>query len=81
MGAYRPTRAVNSVDRRFRPQFWTFGYPALRLGPAGRDLATIPVVDAENEALQMFELNQSSRAAVEKAKTQAQARRERERAA
>jgi radical SAM superfamily enzyme YgiQ (UPF0313 family) len=46
-----------------------------------RDLATIPVVDAENETLQMFELNQSSRAAVEKAKTQAQARRERERAA
>ena len=29
----------------------------------------------------MFELNDSSRAAVEKAKTQAQARRERERAA
>ena len=46
-----------------------------------RDLATIPVVDAENETLQMFDLNQSSRAAVEKAKTQAQARRERERAA
>src|SRR3954470_4990771 len=35
MGAYRLTRAITSVDRRFRPQSWTFGYPAARLGPAG----------------------------------------------
>jgi radical SAM superfamily enzyme YgiQ (UPF0313 family) len=41
---------------------------------AYRDLATIPVVDAENESLQMFELNDSSRAAVEKARRQAQDR-------
>jgi hypothetical protein len=46
-----------------------------------RDLATMPVVDAENEALQMFELNHASRAAVAKAKRQAEDRRERERAA
>jgi radical SAM superfamily enzyme YgiQ (UPF0313 family) len=46
-----------------------------------RDLATTPVVDAENEALAMFELNQSSRAAVGKARRQAQERREREQAA
>ena len=48
---------------------------------AYRDLAITPVVDAEDEALQMFELNNSSRAAVEKARRQAQERRERERAA
>ena len=48
---------------------------------AYRDLATMPVVDAENEALQMFELNHASRAAVAKAKRQAEDRRERERAA
>jgi radical SAM superfamily enzyme YgiQ (UPF0313 family) len=45
------------------------------------DLAITPVVDAETEALEMFELNQSSRAAVEKARRQAQERREREKAA
>ena len=43
-----------------------------------RDLATTPVVDAENEALEMFELNASSKAAVEKARRQAQERRARE---
>jgi radical SAM superfamily enzyme YgiQ (UPF0313 family) len=38
------------------------------------DLAITPVVDAENEALEMFELNAASRAAVEKARRQAQDR-------
>jgi radical SAM superfamily enzyme YgiQ (UPF0313 family) len=36
------------------------------------DLAITPVVDAEGEALEMFELNQSSRTAVEKARRQAE---------
>jgi hypothetical protein len=36
-----------------------------------RDLAITPVVDAEGEALEMFELNQASRTAVEKARRQA----------
>ncbi|MBV8763789.1 MAG: B12-binding domain-containing radical SAM protein [Hyphomicrobiales bacterium] len=39
------------------------------------DLAITPVVDAEGEALEMFELNASSRAAVEKARQQAERRR------
>jgi hypothetical protein len=43
-----------------------------------RDLATTKVVDAEHEALEMFELNESSRAAVEKARKQAEARKQRE---
>jgi hypothetical protein len=41
--------------------------------PAARtymDLAITPVIDAESEALEMFELNDSSRAAVEKARKQ-----------
>jgi radical SAM superfamily enzyme YgiQ (UPF0313 family) len=44
---------------------------------AYRDLATIPVVDAEHEHLAMFELNASSRAAVDKARRQADERRAR----
>ncbi len=43
-----------------------------------RDFATTPVVDAETEHLEMFELNESARAAVEKAKKQAEQRRARE---
>ena len=35
------------------------------------DLAITPVVDAEDEALEMFELNDSSKAAVKKARRQA----------
>ena len=45
------------------------------------DLAITPVVEAENEALAMFDLNESSRAAVVKARRQAHDRREREEAA
>jgi radical SAM superfamily enzyme YgiQ (UPF0313 family) len=43
-----------------------------------RDLATTPVVDAEAETLEMFELNEASRAAVDKARRQVQDRRRRE---
>jgi radical SAM superfamily enzyme YgiQ (UPF0313 family) len=45
----------------------------VRNDPASRtytDLAITPVVDAEGEALEMFELNEASRAAVEKARRQ-----------
>jgi radical SAM superfamily enzyme YgiQ (UPF0313 family) len=42
------------------------------------DLAIAPVVDAEGEALEMFDLNASSRVAVEKARRQAQGRKLRE---
>ena len=38
------------------------------------DLAIAPVVDAEGENLEMFDLNASSRAAVEKARRQARSR-------
>ncbi|MGO4870245.1 MAG: B12-binding domain-containing radical SAM protein [Roseiarcus sp.] len=51
--------------------------------PASRsysDLAIAAVVDAEGEALEMFELNPSSRTAVEKARRQARRRRHRENA-
>jgi hypothetical protein len=40
------------------------------------DLAITPVVDGEDEALEMFTLNDSARAAVAKARTQAQRRRQ-----
>ncbi len=42
-----------------------------------RDLATTRVVDAEGEHLEMFELNDSARAAVDKAKKQAEQRKQR----
>ena len=42
------------------------------------DLASTPVVDAEDEALEMFTLNDSARAAVDKARAQAQRRRQAE---
>jgi len=45
--------------------------------PASRtytDLAITPVVDAEGEALEMFELNEASRAAVQKARRQTEKR-------
>jgi radical SAM superfamily enzyme YgiQ (UPF0313 family) len=45
------------------------------------DLAITPVVEAENESLEMFELNAASRAAVEKARRQVQNRREPQQAA
>ncbi len=43
-----------------------------------RDLATTKVVDAEHEHLEMFELNDSARAAVEKAQKQAELRKRRQ---
>ena len=42
------------------------------------DFAMAAVVDAETEVLEMFELNRASRAAVDKARRQAEARRRRE---
>ena len=62
-------------------RFGLYGVKTLRMrtrvqrDPASktyRDLATTPVIDAEGEALDMFELNESSKAAVEKARRQAQ---------
>ena len=44
------------------------------------DLAITPVIDAEEEALEMFSLNDSARAAVDKARGQAQRRRQAEKA-
>ena len=45
------------------------------------DLAITPVVDAESEALEMFDLNAAARVAVEKARRQAQSHLRREAAA
>jgi hypothetical protein len=68
-------------------RFGLYGLKTLRMrsrvqrDPASktyRDLATTPVVDAEGEALEMFELNDASRAAVQKARRQAQMREARE---
>ena len=42
------------------------------------DLAITPVVDAEDEALEMFTLNDLARAAVAKARAQAQRRKQAE---
>jgi radical SAM superfamily enzyme YgiQ (UPF0313 family) len=62
-------------------RFGLYGLKTLRMrsrierDPAARtymDLAITPVVDAEGEALEMFELNDSSRAAVDKARRQTQ---------
>jgi hypothetical protein len=68
-------------------RFGLYGLKTLRMrsrvekDPASktyRDLATTPVVDAEGEALEMFELNDASRAAVQKAKRQTEMRQARE---
>jgi radical SAM superfamily enzyme YgiQ (UPF0313 family) len=48
---------------------------------AYRDLATTRVVEPETEHLEMFELNDSARAAVEKARKQAEQRKQRDRRA
>jgi radical SAM superfamily enzyme YgiQ (UPF0313 family) len=62
-------------------RFGTYGLKTLRMrsrvesDPTSKtysDLAIAPVVDAEGESLEMFELNESSRIAVEKARRQAQ---------
>jgi radical SAM superfamily enzyme YgiQ (UPF0313 family) len=64
-------------------RFGAYGYKTLRMrnrvlrDPASktyRDLAITPVVDAEEEALEMFDLNEASRAAVDKARRQAHRR-------
>jgi hypothetical protein len=70
-------------------KYWRFARYGIRLhamrrrvqrDPASRtytDLAITRVVEAENETLEMFELNDSSRAAVDKAKRQVEDRRRR----
>lgn len=52
-----------------------------RTAPSYRDLATTPVIDAETETLEMFELNPAARAAVDKARRQVQDRVVRQQAA
>ena len=68
-------------------RFGLYGLKTLRMrtrvqrDPASktyRDLATTPVIDAEGEALEMFDLNDASRAAVLKARRQAEMRQARE---
>ena len=61
--------ALKGVRMRYRVQ-------AAPNAKAYKDLAITPVVEAEDEALEMFELNDSSRAAVDKARRQAQRRRQ-----
>ena len=61
--------ALKGVRMRYRVQ-------AEPLAKAYSDLAITSVVDAEDEALEMFTLNNSARAAVAKARTQAQRRRQ-----
>ena len=60
--------ALNGVRMRYRVQ-------ADPLAKVYSDVATTPVIDAEDEALEMFTLNDSARAAVVKARAQAQRRR------
>jgi radical SAM superfamily enzyme YgiQ (UPF0313 family) len=52
-----------------------------RTASSYRDLATTPVIDAETETLEMFELNPAARAAVDKARRQVQDRAVRQQAA
>jgi radical SAM superfamily enzyme YgiQ (UPF0313 family) len=66
--------ALKGVRMRYRVQ----GDPEAR---AYSDLAITPVIDAEDEALEMFALNDSARAAVDKARAQAQRRRQGEKSA
>ena len=66
--------ALKGVRMRYRVQ-------ADPRAKAYSDLAVTPVVDAEEEALEMFALNDSARAAVDKARGQAQRRRQAEKAA
>jgi hypothetical protein len=61
--------ALNGVRMRYRVQ-------ADPLAKTYSDLAITPVIDAEDEALEMFTINDSARAAVAKARTQAQRRRQ-----
>ena len=61
--------ALKAVRMRYRVQ----AVPNVK---AYKDLAITPVVGAEDEALEMFALNDSARAAVDKARQQAQRRRQ-----
>jgi radical SAM superfamily enzyme YgiQ (UPF0313 family) len=66
--------ALRGVRMRYRVQ------AELRARPYS-DLAITPVIDAEDEALEMFTINDSARSAVEKARAQAQRRRQGEKSA
>jgi len=84
---FYPRHALETLVKyaRFAAYGWKINRIRKRLenDPANRtyaDLATTRVVDAETEHLEMFELNDSSRAVVEKAKKQAEQRRWREKA-
>ena len=66
--------ALKGVRMRYRVQ-------ADPEAKAYSDLAITPVIDAEGEALEMFALNDSARAAVDKARAQAQRRRQGEKSA
>ncbi len=61
--------ALKGVSMRYRVQ-------AEPRANADSDLAITPVIDAEDEALEMFALNDSARAAVDKARAQARRRRQ-----
>jgi len=63
--ALKTWRIRNRVEKDPASKFYT-------------DLAITPVIDAEDEALEMFDLNESSRAAVAKARRQAHGRKVRE---
>jgi radical SAM superfamily enzyme YgiQ (UPF0313 family) len=66
---YAYARKINRMRKRLQKD---------RSVRAYRDLATTKVVEAEAEHLEMFELNDSARAAVEKARKQAEQRKLRE---
>jgi hypothetical protein len=83
---FYPQFAVETLVKytRFLSYAWKIHRMRKRLAadPTWRrysDLATTRVVDAETEHLEMFELNDSSRAVVEKARKQAEQRKLRER--
>ena len=85
---FYPQYALETLVKyaRFTAYGWKIHRMRKRLekDPANKrytDFAITPVVDAETEHTEMFELNNSSRAAVEKARKQAEQRRLRERKA
>ena len=80
---FYPTHAWRTIAKYSR--FGLYALKGVRMryrvqaDPGARtysDLAVTPVIDAEQEALEMFALNDSARAAVEKARGQAQRRRQ-----
>ncbi len=85
---FYPTQAWGSIVKYSR--FGLYALKGVRMryrvqaDPGAKsysDLAVTPVIDAEQEALEMFALNDSARAAVDKARSQAQRRRQAQKAA